>query len=141
MRSPRWIAWLYAVTHGYYWSTCKFCGKHYGGHESGHAGYDVCCSDCGPREQKNWMAQYNAEKDAARATQESEIGYFYPAKRPCGIYPEERLEPGNAFGSVMYRDMKGSYPVICGHGGSMWLCQKCADEFMQVIQKERTAVQ
>jgi hypothetical protein len=34
----------------------------------------------------------------------------------------------NAYGKVVNKD---GGPVICGHGGSMWLCQSCADEVLK----------
>ena len=40
----------------------------------------------------------------------------------------EKIDPRNAFGTVV--DEKGT-PVICEHGGSMWLCAECADCILQ----------
>jgi len=35
----------------------------------------------------------------------------------------------NAYGSVLAENDDGSkFPVICGHGGSAWLCLKCAEK-------------
>lgn len=52
LKHPRWIQWLYAITHGYFWRPCPNCGQMRGGHEpSGNmymgwgAGLMVC-ADC-----------------------------------------------------------------------------------------------
>ena len=39
---------------------------------------------------------------------------------------------GNAYGEILSVDKQGKQiPVICGHGGSMWLCRSCANKIMQ----------
>ena len=41
---------------------------------------------------------------------------------------------GNAYGSIRVLYKTGAFtPVICEHGGSMWLCLDCAEK---IIQKE-----
>lgn len=43
-----------------------------------------------------------------------------------------RYGEGNAFGLVVSFDEKaGERPVVCGHGGSNWLCQQCADNLVK----------
>jgi len=38
----------------------------------------------------------------------------------------------NAYGTVLHQDDNGkTYPIICGHGGSMWLCPECADALLK----------
>ena len=39
--------------------------------------------------------------------------------------PDDYLDR-NAYGEIVSVEQDGSeIPVICGHGGSMWLCRKC----------------
>lgn len=38
---------------------------------------------------------------------------------------DKRMLSRNAYGLVISKD---GYPVICGHGGSGWLCNSCADQ-------------
>ena len=45
----------------------------------------------------------------------------------------------NAWGEIVAVDENGKeYPVMCGHGGSMWLCRKCKDEIL-LEQAKQTA--
>lgn len=38
----------------------------------------------------------------------------------------------NAFGTLVSLEDDGAeFPVICLHGGSMWLCQSCKDRLLQ----------
>jgi len=38
----------------------------------------------------------------------------------------------NAYGEIEARVGDGSYgPVICGHGGSMWLCRACKERILK----------
>lgn len=54
---PRWVHWLYAFWHGYYWLPCLKCGRKYGGHENGSgaiytgngSGYSLC-PQCGGKQ-------------------------------------------------------------------------------------------
>ena len=40
---------------------------------------------------------------------------------------------GNAYGTVVQYNEANlkNIPVICGHGGSMWLCPECAERIVQ----------
>lgn len=39
----------------------------------------------------------------------------------------------NAYAEVLSVGEDGKVlPIICMHGGSMWLCRSCADEFLRV---------
>lgn len=54
LQKPRFLQWLYAEIHGYYWLPCPICGKKYGGHEGAWEslyigsgiGWGVC-KECG----------------------------------------------------------------------------------------------
>lgn len=46
---------------------------------------------------------------------------------------ETRENSANWYGKVFSKD---GYPVICGHGGSMWLCAGCAQLSLAYSQKE-----
>jgi hypothetical protein len=64
-RNPRWLNWLYAITHAYYWLPCCICGRKYGGHEpSGTVMHDwnggqSCCELCAEEADKR-NAEYMA---------------------------------------------------------------------------------
>ena len=47
--------------------------------------------------------------------------------------PGDSLAAGNAYGTVVCYDEtnKKNIPVICGHGGSGWLCPECAERIVQ----------
>jgi len=49
------------------------------------------------------------------------------------MLPLESIDEGNAYGTIVMWDEANEkdIPVICEHGGSMWLCQRCADRIMQ----------
>ena len=38
--APRWMHYIYADVHGYFWIPCDFCGRNFGGHESGGTWYE-----------------------------------------------------------------------------------------------------
>ena len=41
------------------------------------------------------------------------------------------LAQENAYGEIMsVEEGKPAVPVICGHGGSMWLCRECKDRIL-----------
>ena len=44
----------------------------------------------------------------------------------------------NAFGTILSENIKTGkiIDVICGHGGSMWLCKTCADIIIREDAKE-----
>ena len=46
---------------------------------------------------------------------------------------------GNRYGTVVHYDEANlkHIPVICGHGGSMWLCPECAD---RIVRESREAL-
>ena len=35
-KRPRFIQWIYAFIHGYFWLPCPICGESFGGHEWAH---------------------------------------------------------------------------------------------------------
>ena len=35
-KRPRFIQWIYAFIHGYFWLPCPICGENFGGHEWAH---------------------------------------------------------------------------------------------------------
>ena len=39
----------------------------------------------------------------------------------------QQIDPENAYGTVLLDGVA----VICGHGGSMWLCRKCAESIVE----------
>jgi len=42
----------------------------------------------------------------------------------------------NAYGTLISVESNGKeYPVICGHGGSMWLCRNCKE---QILREEKS---
>ena len=43
------------------------------------------------------------------------------------------LAQNNAFGEIISYcpDCELKIPVICGHGGSMWLCRKCKERILK----------
>ena len=42
------------------------------------------------------------------------------------------LAQDNAYGEIVFVQEDGTeLPVICGHGGSMWLCRKCKNETLK----------
>jgi hypothetical protein len=45
---------------------------------------------------------------------------------------ESRENPDNFYGRLLHDGI----PVICGHGGSMWLCQACAMAIWKHAQRE-----
>jgi hypothetical protein len=50
---------------------------------------------------------------------------------------EGNIDNRNAFGTVLAQMADGQLgPVICGHGGSMWLCAQCAQAILQYREKE-----
>ena len=62
---PRFINWLYALTHAYFWLPCPICGKNFGGHESKgmlmqgwNGGVSVCpkCAEEADRRNNIFMA-------------------------------------------------------------------------------------
>ncbi len=50
------------------------------------------------------------------------------------------LASENAYGEIANYcpDCKKILPVICGHGGSMWLCRKCANRIIKLSLKNKT---
>ena len=48
----------------------------------------------------------------------------------------------NYYGILVSLEAEKEYPVICGHGGSMWLCPQCAHEITQFEQfmNEKTEI-
>lgn len=64
------------------------------------------------------------------------IKYFYDVIYPTLREETVRVAPligKNAYGCIQRRkywqdgEVFESLPVICGHGGSMWLCAECAE--------------
>ncbi len=53
-----------------------------------------------------------------------------------GINSMGQLAERNAFGEVVDVNEKTGeiLPIICGHGGSMWLCRRCKDEIVKGIK-------
>ncbi len=53
--------------------------------------------------------------------------------RKHGINSMGNLALRNAYGEILHRDEKTGKecPVICGHGGSMWLCRACKDTILK----------
>ena len=54
---------------------------------------------------------------------------------------ETREQPVNYYGRLVLKDenaIEGYMPVICGHGGSMWLCAGCAQLILENQGKENT---
>lgn len=51
-----------------------------------------------------------------------------------------RLEFDNAYGEIASYcpDCKKIYPVICQHGGSMWLCRECAEGIIGATLLDRS---
>jgi len=47
--------------------------------------------------------------------------------------------PENAFGEILSISGDKAIPVICMHGGSMWLCRSCADRIMEFQEAARAA--
>jgi len=82
------------------------------------------CSDCADR-YCDWDAQ---------------VGIAHTSKTPLGNfikyvgtpYVTDECYGQNAFGSVLAQYENGStIGVICGHGGSEWLCLKCAKDLVE----------
>ena len=56
--------------------------------------------------------------------------------RKHGINSMGRLAEENAYGEVV-EECKHTgriLPVICGHGGSMWLCRSCKNEIVKNLK-------
>lgn len=53
-----------------------------------------------------------------------------------GVNSMGHLAERNAFGEIVdVCEHSGRiYPVICGHGGSMWLCRSCKDEILKNLK-------
>lgn len=49
---------------------------------------------------------------------------------------ESYQRDGNMYGKVLSWDKpsKKYIPIICGCGGSMWLCKKCADKIINELK-------
>lgn len=56
-----------------------------------------------------------------------------------GINSMGMLASQNAYGEISFYcpDCERTTPVICGHGGSAWLCRKCSDNIIEKIEEER----
>lgn len=52
--------------------------------------------------------------------------YQYVNNSPYRTW-EARESPSNWYGLVLTDD---GIPVICGHGGSMWLCRECGERIL-----------
>lgn len=68
---------------------------------------------------------------------EGEFGREYIEKRSeedrkHGINSMGTLARDNAFGEIVSVEDDGrELPVICGHGGSMWLCRACKEKILK----------
>lgn len=52
--------------------------------------------------------------------------------------PPDSIRAGNAYGTVVMReqvregfDLWNDLPIMCGHGGSAWLCYCCAEAILK----------
>ena len=74
----------------------------------------------------------------------TESGYIYTPhsvwrallESECRGYPNRsQLLHDNAYGEVLFVDVGGEKsPVICRHGGSMWLCRECSYKLRSLNQ-------
>jgi len=57
---------------------------------------------------------------------------FLPQTELRAQIPHHWLRLGNCWGLVVSVQENGDIlPIMCGHGGSMWLCPKCAEKLLR----------
>ena len=58
-------------------------------------------------------------------------GYYRDQLRRQYAATGQSIDPENAYGTVL----SNGVAVICGHGGSMWLCRGCAEQIVKQAAK------
>ena len=58
-----------------------------------------------------------------------------------GVNSMGTLSARNAYGELFWADENSpeGIPVICGHGGSMWLCRECNNRILEAQEKAITS--
>jgi hypothetical protein len=73
-----------------------------------------------------WKDEHGCSVEIARTDNEKRFAQL-PPERVSAMLRRHLPDPANnAYGLVLTRE--GHVPLICGHGGSAWLCLNCAEE-------------
>ncbi len=111
--------------------TCYHCGRHGWnlrewtwdtGPGSGHTGH--FCDKCWSSRPRNWGEIMGISRQMSPDA--TFVRYVGTPRITASEYG------ANAYGSVLAEHSDGNRTgVVCGHGGSAWLCLKCAEEMMK----------
>lgn len=63
-----------------------------------------------------------------------EVGRLYIERVAAGEPDPDAYLDRNAYGEIVdVEEGREDYPVICGHGGSMWLCRDCKNRILREV--------